>query len=215
MRAARSIRVRGVVQGVGFRPFVFHLARANALAGWVVNGEHGVEIYVEGDESSLDAFVRDLKARPPAAARIAAVDAERVEPNSLKEFTIRESRRLDQPSVRISADLPICGTCLGELFDTSDRRHNYPYINCTNCGPRYSIVLSLPYDRCGTTMNGWPMDDYCAAQYEDPEDRRFHAQPVACPTCGPHYYARAGEELITGDEASIRCAVALLRAGAI
>ena len=215
MRVALSIRVRGVVQGVGFRPFVFHLARANALAGWVVNGEHGVEIYVEGDESSLDAFVRDLKARPPAAARIAAVDAERVEPNGLKEFTIRESRRLDQPSVRISADLPICGTCLGELFDTSDRRHNYPYINCTNCGPRYSIVLSLPYDRCGTTMNGWPMDDYCAAQYEDPEDRRFHAQPVACPTCGPHYYARAGEELITGDKASIRCAVALLRAGAI
>jgi hydrogenase maturation protein HypF len=204
-----------VVQGVGFRPFVCRLARANALAGWVVNGEHGVEIYVEGDESPLDAFVRDLKAQPPPAARITALGIEPVEPVGLKEFTIRESRRLDQPSVRISADLPVCDTCLRELFDAPDRRHNYPYINCTNCGPRYSIVLSLPYDRSGTTMKDWPMDDYCAAQYEDPADRRFHAQPVACPACGPHYYLRTGEEVIGGDEASIRHTVALLRAGAI
>jgi len=187
MRSARSIQVRGVVQGVGFRPFVFRLARANALAGWVLNGEAGVEIHLEGSEPALDAFLRDLETNPPAAARITAIDVRRSEPEGFKDFTIRMSERNGRPSVRISPDLPVCDDCLRELFDPADPRYLYPYINCTNCGPRYTVIESLPYDRRNTTMRHWELDALCAAQYHDPADRRFHAQPVACPACGPHY----------------------------
>ena len=215
MVSARSIRVRGVVQGVGFRPFVFRLAHANTLAGWVLNGEEGVEIYLEGAEPALEAFLRDLEAQPPPAARITAIDVSPAAPCGLTGFIIRESRRQGAPTVRISPDLPVCGECLRELFDPGDRRYQYPYINCTNCGPRYTIVLALPYDRRHTTMRDWPMDQYCAAQYHDPADRRFHAQPVACPVCGPHYLLRAGGEIVEGDGAAIGRAAALLRAGAI
>jgi hydrogenase maturation protein HypF len=215
MTSARSIRVRGVVQGVGFRPFVFHLARANTLAGWVLNASEGVEIHLEGSESALDAFVRDLRTHPPPATQITAMDIRPVDPAGCCEFTIRESQHRQRPSVRISPDLPVCDACLKELFDESDRRHLYPYINCTNCGPRYTIILGLPYDRCNTTMKAWPLDVRCASQYRDPEDRRFHAQPVACPECGPHYVLRIGDRLIEGDHASIRGAVQLLDDGSI
>ncbi len=185
---ACSIRVRGVVQGVGFRPFVYRLAHANTLAGWVLNGEEGVEIFLEGAEASLLAFVQDLKENPPAAARITDIEVHHADPLGLQEFTIRESHRREHPTVRISPDLPVCDQCLRELFDPADRRYLYPYINCTNCGPRYTVVLALPYDRPNTTMRSWPLDEYCAAEYRDPNNRRFHAQPVACPACGPDYY---------------------------
>ena len=215
MVTARTIRVRGVVQGVGFRPFVFRLAHANTLAGWVRNGEDGVEIHLEGAEPALDAFVRDLGAQPPPAARISAIDVLPATPAGLTRFTIRESRRDHRPTVRISPDLPVCAACLAELFDPSDPRYRYPYINCTNCGPRYTIVESLPYDRSRTTMKGWPMDAPCAAQYHDPADRRFHAQPVACPACGPHYYLRTPGGNVTGDREAIRRAAEMLNAGEI
>ena len=155
MASACSIRVRGVVQGVGFRPFVYRLARANTLAGWVLNGEEGVEIYLEGTEPGLQAFVRDLKTQPPPAATIAEIEVQPAAPVGLSEFTIRESQRRERPTVRISPDLPVCDACLKELFDPADRRYWYPYINCTNCGPRYTVVLGLPYDRPNTTMQSW------------------------------------------------------------
>jgi hydrogenase maturation protein HypF len=187
MTAAKSVRVRGVVQGVGFRPFVFRLARAQSLAGWVVNESDGVDIHIEGAEPALEAFLSDLRARPPAAAEISTIEVEATRPSGLREFTIRESRRNGRPSVRISPDLPVCDACLAELFDPADQRYLYPYINCTNCGPRYTVIESLPYDRPNTTMKHWHMDRLCATQYDDPGDRRFHAQPIACPSCGPHY----------------------------
>jgi hydrogenase maturation protein HypF len=186
-RVATSIRVHGVVQGVGFRPFVFRLARANALSGWVLNGENGVDIHVEGTQPAVDAFLQVLQTQPPPAARITTIDVQASAPAGLRDFTIRESRRTGYPTVHISPDLPVCDACLAELFDPADPRYLYPYINCTNCGPRYSVIERLPYDRPNTTMKHWAMDRYCATQYSNPNDRRFHAQPVACPVCGPHY----------------------------
>ena len=210
MKTACSIRVRGVVQGVGFRPFVYRLACAHALAGWVMNGEAGVEIHVEGAGDALRAFVRELESQPPPAAQITSLEVQEKEAAGLHDFTIRESRRRDQPTVRVSPDLPLCEACLQELFDPHDRRYLYPYINCTNCGPRYTVILGLPYDRPCTTMHGWPLDDYCAFEYHDPANRRFHAQPVCCPACGPHYELRAGVETVRGDMASVRRAAELL-----
>lgn len=215
MTSACDIRVRGVVQGVGFRPFVFRLAQANTLVGWVGNDEDGVEIHVEGTGPALDEFVRSLFAQSPPAASVAAIEVQAAQPTGFKEFTIRDSRLRGRPRVRISPDLPACESCLEELFDRSNPRYHYPYINCTNCGPRYSVILSLPYDRANTTMREWPLDRFCGRQYNDPADRRFHAQPVACPACGPHYFLRAGDEIVTGDDASIGRTVELLNAGGI
>jgi len=215
MAGACSIRVRGVVQGVGFRPFVYRLACANTLAGWVLNGEEGVEIFLEGAEPGLDAFVRDLKHLAPPAASIAAIEIKPAEPVGLRHFTIRASENREHPTVRISPDLAVCDACLEELFDPANPRYGYPYINCTNCGPRYSVVLSLPYDRCNTTMKAWPLDAYCDAEYHDPGNRRFHAQPVACPSCGPGYVLHQGGETNHTGEDAIQRAALLLRHGKI
>jgi hydrogenase maturation protein HypF len=215
MASACSIRVRGIVQGVGFRPFVYRLARANTLTGWVLNGEEGVEIHLEGAEPGLDAFVRDLKTHPPPAASIAEIEIEPAEPVGLQDFTIRTSERREHPTVRISPDLPVCHECLEELFDPANPRYGYPYINCTNCGPRYSVVLCLPYDRCNTTMGRWPLDAYCGSEYHDPANRRFHAQPVACPACGPGYVLQEREETVAAGKAAIQRAALLLSAGQI
>lgn len=215
MTGAQTIRVRGVVQGVGFRPFVYRLAQANTLAGWVLNAEQGVEIHLEGEDLALKAFVNDLLTDPPPAARIVAIEVEDTDPEGLRDFVIRECLHRNSPSVRIAPDLPVCDACLSELFDPDDRRYGYPYINCTNCGPRYSIVLGLPYDRRQTTMNCWALDEACSHQYNDPADRRFHAQPVACPGCGPHYFLANAGETVKGDAASIRETAKLLKGGEI
>jgi len=215
MASACSIRVRGVVQGVGFRPFVYRLARANTLAGWVLNGEEGVEIFLEGAEPGLQAFVQDLKNQPPPASSIVEIEVHAAAPIGLNEFTIRESEHRERPTVRISPDLPVCDACLKELFDPADRRYGYPYINCTNCGPRYTVVLGLPYDRPNTTMRHWPLDEYCDAEYHDPGNRRFHTQPVACPACGPGYYLHSDDGIVHGSDASIRKAVQLLNGGSV
>ena len=215
MKAARFIRVRGVVQGVGFRPFVYRLAHAHALAGWVLNGEEGVEIQVEGPESSLQAFLQELKTQAPPAAVISEIDVQTAESTGLAGFTIHESQRREKPTVRISPDLPVCDACLEDLFDANDRRYRYPYINCTNCGPRYTVILALPYDRPNTTMKPWPLDNYCDAEYHDPGNRRFHAQPVACPHCGPHYWLQVVKETIHCDSEVFRQTADLLNQGKV
>jgi hydrogenase maturation protein HypF len=215
MKCACSVRVRGVVQGVGFRPFVYRLALAHDLAGWVLNGEEGVEIHVEGAAPELQAFLQELRTQPPPAAIVSQIEIQPREPDGLAGFTIHESERRQKPTARISPDLPVCEACLHELFTAGDRRFNYPYINCTNCGPRYTVILALPYDRPNTTMKRWPLDAYCAGEYHDPGNRRFHAQPVACPACGPHYFLLDGSETIRGDEGAIRRAVELLNQGSI
>src|SRR6202166_1539913 len=215
MLNAYSIKVRGVVQGVGFRPFVYRLARTNGLTGWVLNEDEGVEIHLEGEEKTLRVFIEELKTQPPPAASIVTLRVMPTEPAGCKEFLILTSQRQRRPTVRVSADLPVCEDCLREVFAPQNRRYHYPYINCTNCGPRYTVIESLPYDRCNTTMAEWPLDGYCAAEYGDPANRRFHAQPVACPCCGPHYYFKQGDELVRGDSEDLRGTVQRLRVGHI
>ncbi|MDQ6943693.1 MAG: carbamoyltransferase HypF, partial [Candidatus Eremiobacteraeota bacterium] len=213
---ALDLRIRGVVQGVGFRPFVYRLAQRHALAGWVLNGESGVVVHVEGALDALDAFARAVVDEAPAAATIASVHTTQSTPGGFRDFAIRASDpTADRLTARIAPDMTVCDACVRELFDPADRRYRYPYINCTNCGPRYSIVLALPYDRPATTMAPWPMCAQCAAEYHDPADRRFHAQPVACPACGPTYaLQQAGQDEIHGWIA-IGGAATLLREGAI
>jgi hydrogenase maturation protein HypF len=215
MISARSIRVRGVVQGVGFRPFIYRLAQEHGLAGWVLNGEDGVAIYAEGPEQKLAAFIEAVRTQAPPAASISEIEVQSAEPDCLPGFTIRESERRERPTVRISPDLPVCDQCLLELADSANRRYRYPYINCTNCGPRYTVILALPYDRPNTTMKPWPLDTYCDAEYHDPANRRFHAQPVACPACGPHYFVKDAEGTTRGDDQAIQRSVELLRQGRI
>jgi len=215
MPNACSIRVRGVVQGVGFRPFVYRLARANALAGWVLNGDQGVEIHLEGTDQDMEVFVRVLRKEHPTASTISDIEIKPAHYEGLNEFTIRESLRSERPTIRISPDLPICEDCLRECLDPSDKRYQYPYINCTNCGPRYSVILALPYDRENTTMKEWPMDAYCDSEYHDPANRRFHAQPVACPACGPNFALRQGGDLTAYGSRAIRNAATLLCEGKI
>jgi len=213
---ALDLRIRGVVQGVGFRPFVYRLARRHALAGWVLNGESGVVVHVEGALDALDAFARAVVDEAPAAATVASVHTTTGVREGFDDFVIRPSDpAADRLTARIAPDMTVCDACLRELFDPADRRYRYPYINCTNCGPRYSIVLALPYDRPNTTMAPWPMCAQCAAEYHDPADRRFHAQPVACPACGPTYVLRAGERAGLRATAAIEAVAALLRDGAI
>ena len=216
MASACSIRVRGVVQGVGFRPFVYRLARANTLAGWVLNGEEGVEIYLEGTELGLQAFAHDLKTQPPPAASIAEIEIHSAQPAGLNEFTIRESQRREHPTVRISPDLPVCDACLKELFDPADPRYWYPYINCTNCGPRYTVVLSLPYDRPNTTMQQ-------LAAGRDTATRNIAIQTTAAfmrsrwraPAADRAIRCATGEHVVHESEASIRKAAQLLKGGSI
>jgi len=212
---ARSIRIRGIVQGVGFRPFVYRLAREHALAGWVRNGHEGVEVYVEGLSKTLSTFLLALNTQLPPAASISSIEVHTVPAIGLSDFTIRESHGHDRPSVRISPDLPVCDACIQELLDPANRRYHYPYINCTNCGPRYSMIERLPYDRPNTTMKPWPLDAFCANEYGDPANRRFHAQPVACPDCGPSYSMKVGPDVVVTNDASIRQAAQMLCSGEI
>ncbi len=213
-KESRRLHITGVVQGVGFRPFVYRLAVERGLTGWVLNGERGVDVHVEGNCAELDDFTQAVRARPPAAARIASFEVSSGSTDGFASFEIRESERCHAPTVRVCADLPVCDACLGELFDPNDRRYRYPYINCTDCGPRYSIVRGLPYDRAQTTMRDWRMCDACRREYDDPLNRRFHAQPVACPRCGPSYALEVEGDCIRGHDALVDAAQ-LLCHGAI
>ncbi|MGZ9224340.1 MAG: carbamoyltransferase HypF [Anaerolineales bacterium] len=182
---AKHISVTGVVQGVGFRPFVYGLATRLDLHGWVCNTSRGVEILVDGPSSNLEKFTQSLTLEKPALAKIDAVRVEEAPRQSFSSFEIRESQSVEGDYQPISADIAICADCERELFDPDNRRYLYPFINCTNCGPRFTIIREIPYDRPKTTMADFLMCIDCLAEYNNPLNRRFHAQPVACPECGP------------------------------
>ncbi len=187
MTTIRRLRVEihGAVQGVGFRPFVYRLASDLALAGWVINDTRGVFIEVEGPEDRARAFLDRLPREKPPLAIIHTIRHEWLPPAGYTEFTIRHSAEEGTRTVLVLPDVATCADCLAEVFDPHDRRHRYPFTNCTNCGPRFTIIEALPYDRPHTTMRHFPMCPACQAEYDNPADRRFHAQPNACPTCGP------------------------------
>ncbi len=214
MRA--RFRVTGTVQGVGFRPFVYRHATALGLAGFVRNDSAGVLIEVEGDPEDVAELARVLEDDPPPLARVAAVVAEPVPTRGGSGFTIGPSDHGGAEAAAVSVDTATCADCLAEVADPADRRFGYPFTNCTNCGPRYTIVLGVPYDRPATTMAGFPMCAACQAEYDDPADRRFHAQPNACPVCGPALAWRspAGDVLATG-AAALAATVDALRAGSV
>ena len=184
----KQISIRGVVQGVGFRPFVYRLAHEHGLTGWVLNHSGGVEIEVEGLRPALEAFIHDLVAQAPPLARIVAVEVRDAPPNGYTHFEIRHSVAEEGRYQLISPDIATCSECVRELLDPADRRYRYPFTNCTNCGPRFTIIRDIPYDRRLTTMQPFSMCAECQREYDDPLDRRFHAQPNACPVCGPHLW---------------------------
>jgi hydrogenase maturation protein HypF len=184
MQGAR-IHITGIVQGVGFRPFVYSLATRLELKGWVNNTSAGVDIHVEGDEEVVQAFIEKLSSEKPALAVIDQITVREVAPENLAAFDIQHSTTIEGAFQPISPDFTICPDCLREMLDPNDRRYRYPFINCTNCGPRFTIIKDIPYDRPKTTMADFPMCPDCEREYTDPTNRRFHAQPVACPVCGP------------------------------
>ena len=213
-RLAR-ITVRGVVQGVGFRPFVYRLAHEYNLKGWVRNTSGSVDIEVEGNEESLENFLSDLRAKAPPMARIETVEVAFVSPKGYTEFQIGESLSREGQYQLVSPDIATCDECKKEIFSPTDRRFRYPFTNCTNCGPRFTIIEDIPYDRPKTTMRKFKMCPQCRREYADPLNRRFHAQPNACPRCGPslELLNSNGKAADGGD--AITAASELLKAGKI
>jgi len=210
----QRLTVNGVVQGVGFRPFIYRLAHRLALAGSIRNDARGVHIEVEGPAAKLDQFRRLLRAEAPALARIDSLRVEPLPPRGQNGFSIEPSRHGETAAALIPPDIAVCADCLREMHDPSDRRYRYPFTNCTNCGPRFTIVEGIPYDRPKTSMKRFPMCPACEREYHDPLDRRFHAQPVACPACGPRLIAHDGaRELAVADP--VAWAVDLLASGRI
>jgi hydrogenase maturation protein HypF len=206
----------GRVQGVGYRPFVYRLAHAHALGGYVRNLRGDVEVIVAGAPTALDAFERELVTRAPPLAqpRVRAVTP-CAAPGS-PGFTIAPSSAADAPEVSVPPDFFACDECVRELADPADRRHAYPFINCTQCGPRYTLIEALPYDRPNTSMAKFPLCPACQREYADPLNRRFHAEPVACPVCGPHLsFVVPGRDPVTGDAAVVAAAVGMLRTGRV
>ena len=209
------IRVRGVVQGVGFRPFVHRLATGLRLGGHVGNDADGVFVEVEGDSTEVVAFERRLVVERPPLARIDAVEAEPIVAVGECDFHIVDSDAAPVGRTFVPPDVAVCDDCLQELRDPTDRRYRYPFINCTNCGPRFTITCGLPYDRPNTTMRGFPLCPECAAEYHDPLDRRFHAQPVACAVCGPRLWFEAPTGVVVGTDAAIAATQRALADGAV
>jgi hydrogenase maturation protein HypF len=216
MTVRTRARVSGTVQGVGFRPFVYRVAHEQGLGGWVLNDEHGVLLEVEGDPDSVAQFFVRMRSDAPPLASIDDLSCETVETVGEPRFTIRASQRTGLPDALVVADSATCADCLAEMADPADRRYRYPFINCTNCGPRFTIVRDVPYDRPLTTMAAFTMCAACQGEYEDPGDRRFHAQPNACPVCGPRVrLLDADATEIGGAGDPIHTTAARLAAGAI
>ncbi|MDQ3424069.1 MAG: Sua5/YciO/YrdC/YwlC family protein, partial [Actinomycetota bacterium] len=208
----RRIRVRGTVQGVGFRPFLYRHAVELGLSGWVGNEDGDVLLEVEGGLAGLDALLRLLRDSPPPLAVVEAVEVEALAVTGTPGFFITASSTGGNTDVRVSADVAPCAACLAEMADPADRRFGYPFTNCTDCGPRYTIVREVPYDRPATTMAAFVMCAACQREYDDPADRRFHAQPNACPDCGPQL-AWTGPGGPAAGPAALAAAVACVRAG--
>lgn len=184
----KFIEVKGIVQGVGFRPFVYNLAKEKNLTGWINNTSEGVMIDIEGEENLLNSFIVEIKKNPPMLSKITSINIKDKKNMNYKDFVIKESKENSSATTYISPDYSICPKCVSEIFDNNNRRYRYPFTNCTDCGPRFSIIKELPYDRISTTMREFEMCDKCKDEYTSPSNRRFHAQPNACPDCGPKVY---------------------------
>ena len=212
--ACWHLRIQGVVQGVGFRPFVYRLARTLGLAGWVQNSPDGVTIVVEGQEEFLSRFFQRLYDDAPASAHVANVERVLLHPQGIRDFVILPSQN-GRNETGLPPDLATCPQCLEEVFSSQDRRFHYPFANCTQCGPRFTITCTLPYDRATTTMVDFVLCAACQAEYQTPADRRFHAEPIACPRCGPHVWLKVGAHLSSSQEDAFSHAAQLVRQGGI
>lgn len=212
----RRVRFWGAVQGVGFRPFAYGLAQELGLTGQVANTPQGAEVEIEGNPEVLDRFCERIQAELPRPGYVAGYESSAVAPQGDSQFVIRHSEQAGAKSALILPDIKPCERCIAEMHDPQDRRYRYPFTNCTHCGPRYSIITGLPYDRPNTSMSGFELCPDCRREYEDPTDRRFHAQPIACPVCGPHleFCDSLGRPLTQKDEA-LKTAAELLKSGGI
>ncbi|HEY9151206.1 MAG TPA: Sua5/YciO/YrdC/YwlC family protein, partial [Gammaproteobacteria bacterium] len=206
----------GRVQGVGFRPFVYRLALRHGLRGWVCNRLGEVEIRVQGDAAAIAAFRRALLEQAPPLAQPRLRTEQTLPPESLPDFEIRASHADHPARIHLPPDYFACADCIREIQDPSQRRYRYPFTNCTQCGPRYTLIRALPYDRPNTALAGFPLCADCAAEYRDPADRRFHAEPLACPACGPRLsFVVPGKAPIQDNEDALRAAVSTLRRQAV
>ena len=212
---ARRLTVAGRVQAVGYRPFVYRLAHRLDIRGWVYNATGQVEIAAEGTAEAVARFATDLIACAPPLARPRLLADEAAAVAGYEAFDIRGSRDDGEPRIHVPPDQFACSECLDEMHDPAQRRYRYPFTNCTQCGPRYTIIRAMPYDRPNTTLAGFPLCPACKAEYSDPLDRRFHAQPLACPACGPQLEYRRGERKISGNDAALAACTADLERGAI
>src|SRR5450759_3449009 len=205
------VEIHGAVQGVGFRPFVYRLATELGLNGWVINDNQGVFVEVEGSQPILQSFLDRLPAERPPRAIIQSLEAGWLEPAGYTTFEIRHSDNRGAKTVLVLPDVATCPDCLAEVLDPANRRYRYPFTNCTHCGPRFTIIESLPYDRPNTSMKSFAMCPDCREEYENPKDRRFHAQPNACPVCGPELqlWDPAGKVLAIRDDALLEAAEAI------
>ena len=211
-----KITIRGVVQGVGFRPFVYRLASEMHIKGWIINSSQGVFIEAESDKATLENFSERIRTERPANSYIQSFESSWLDAEGFMEFEIRESKEQGSKTALVLPDISTCPDCLEEIFDPNNRRYLYPFTNCTNCGPRFSIIADLPYDRCNTTMGEFEMCPECRAEYTDPLNRRFHAEPTACPKCGPQVtLLNNNGKLLAEKNDAINMAADLIRGGKI
>lgn len=212
---ARKITLSGQVQGVGFRPFIYRLAIEHRLTGWVKNGVGLVEIHVQGRAQAIQGFLSDIFEKKPPLAKPQLESDSPAAHEDCTAFNILQSRQQGEAQISVPADLYLCDDCLAELHEPTDRRYHYPFINCTQCGPRYTLIRSLPYDRPDTSMAYFELCPFCLAEYSDPASRRFHAEPVACPDCGPSLTLHYGEQEISDNEAALQKTTELLCDGKV
>ena len=211
----KRLLIRGIVQGVGFRPTVYSYAQKHGLKGWVLNNAHGVEIEMHGEDKSIEAFIKELQDKPPSMAQIDNFEVFDLPFHQFEDFTIIDSQDDSTEFLPVSPDLKLCSDCQRELFDPADRRFRYPFINCTNCGPRFSIVRKIPYDRPNTSMANFQLCPACETEYHNPTDRRFHAQPVACSDCGPQIWLQTKDKHLAEKEEALQLSRKLIREGKI